>query len=180
MNLKSGIVNKAIDPTRILNSVMREDAGGTVMFIGTIRDATNGKEVKGLEYEVYRRMAERRLSELENEIKERWPIKSIRIVHREGKLNVGDVSVVVAVSAAHRREAFEAARFSIERLKRSFPIWKRESLASGQKTWARGTPIQSGFHARGASRSGRPGNVRRHRRTLVEAGRKPHRPIAAP
>lgn len=167
--MKSGIVYKTIDPDKILKSVMSTETGGTVMFIGTVRDQTNGKEVKGLEYEVYRRMADRRIVELESEIRERWPIKSIRLVHREGKLNVGDVSVVVAVSAAHRREAFEAARFSIERIKRSFPIWKRETFASGRKAWAKGTRIESRFPVRRTARSGSRGSVRRHRRTLAEA-----------
>jgi len=74
---------------------MDEDAGGTVLFVGTIRNQTDGKKVKGLEYEVYRRMAERQIARLEEEIRKRWPIKSITMVHREGKLKVGEVSVVV-------------------------------------------------------------------------------------
>lgn len=167
--MKSGIVHKAIDPVKILNSVMSDDAGGIVMFIGTIRDQTNGKEVKGLEYEVYRRMADHRIAELEDEIQERWPIKAIRLIHREGKLSIGDVSVAVAVSAAHRGEAFEAARFAIERIKNSFPIWKRETFASGRKTWTKGTPIQSSFLVKRAAPGGLRGNVRRRKRILVKA-----------
>lgn len=138
------------------------------MFVGTIRDKTNGKEVSGLDYEVYRRMAERRITELENEVKERWPIKSIRLVHREGKLNVSDISVVVAVSATHRREAFEAARFSIERIKSSFPIWKHETFANGRKAWSKGTPIQGGFHANRVTRNRTRGSIRRRKRILTE------------
>lgn len=167
--MKSGIVRRAIDPTEILNSVMSEDAGGTVLFIGTIRNQTKGKEVKGLDYEVYRRMAERRINELENEIRRRWPIKAIRLVHREGRLNVGEVSVVVAVSAPHRREAFEAARFAIDRIKSSFPIWKRETFAGGRKAWAKGVQIQSSSRTMYAHRSGSVRRARRPRRILVEA-----------
>src|SRR5260370_36917449 len=89
---------------------MDEDAGGIVLFVGTIRNQTKGKKVKGLEYEVYRGMAERQIAKLEKEIRKRWPIKSIRLVHREGKLKVGEVSVVVAVSAERRRGASEAGR----------------------------------------------------------------------
>lgn len=167
--MKSGIVQKAIDPAKILKSVMSDDVGGTVMFVGTIRDQTNGKEVKGLEYEVYRRMAERRIIELENETKGRWPIKAIRLVHREGKLNVGDISVVVAVSAAHRAEAFDAARFAIDQIKSSLPIWKLETFAKGRRTWSKGTPIRSGVRVKRATLRGLRGNVRRRKRILAEA-----------
>src|SRR5712692_8105243 len=122
---------------------MDEDAGGIVLFVGTIRNQTNGKRVKGLEYEVYRRMAERQIVKLEGEVRKRWPVKSIRLVHREGKLKVGEVSVVVAVSGVHREEAFEAARYAVDRVKESFPIWKREKLERGRYAWVKGTPIQS-------------------------------------
>src|SRR2546425_9333302 len=122
---------------------MDEDAGGIVLFVGTIRNQTNGKKVKGLEYEVYRRMAERQILKLEKEIRKRWPIKSIRLVHREGKLKVGEVSVVVAVSAVHLGEAVEAARYAIDRIKESLPIWKREKFRGGRYAWAKGTPIEN-------------------------------------
>ena len=170
--MKSRITRKPIDPARALESVMDDDAGGTVLFVGTIRNQTNGKEVKGLEYEVYRRMAERQIAKLEEEIRMRWPIKSIRLVHREGKLKVGEVSVVVAVSAAHRGEAFDAARYAIDRIKESFPIWKREKFRGGRYAWAKGTPIQS--HSASAPTTREPQTspreiVPRHKRSLVEA-----------
>ena len=170
--MKSRITRKPIDPARALESVMDDDAGGTVLFVGTIRNQTNGKEVKGLEYEVYRRMAERQIAKLEEEIRMRWPIKSIRLVHREGKLKVGEVSVVVAVSAAHRGEAFDAARYAIDRIKESFPIWKREKFRGGRYAWAKGTPIQS--RSASAPTTSEPqtsprGIVRRRTRSLVEA-----------
>ena len=166
--MKSGIVRKTIDPTRILNSVKDKGAGGTVMFFGTIRNRTNGAEVKALEYEVYRRMAERRIDELEKQIKARWPIKAIRLVQREGKLRIGEVSVAVVVSTVHRKEAFEAARFAIEQIKTSFPIWKRETFANGRKVWAKGAPITSGSRIRNSFQTSRTRNARR-RRILVES-----------
>src|SRR2546427_10492908 len=122
---------------------MGEDAGGIVLFVGTIRNQTNGEQVKGLEYEVYRRMTERQIAKLEKEIRKRWPVKSIRLIHREGRLKVGEVSVVVAVSAMHREEAFEAARYASDRIKESFPIWKPEKFKGGRYAWVKGTPIQS-------------------------------------
>ncbi len=170
--MRSGISRKSIDPAKALESIMDEDAGGIVLFVGTIRNQTNGKKVKGLEYEVYRRMAERQIAKLEKEIMKRWPIKSIRLVHREGKLKVGEVSVVVAVSAVHREEAFEAARYAIDRIKESFPIWKREKFRGGRYAWVKGIPIQS-YPASDARTSKRQTSSReivpQRRRSLVEA-----------
>jgi molybdopterin synthase catalytic subunit len=170
--LKSRITRKPIDPAKALESVMDEYAGGTVLFVGTIRNRTDGKEVKGLEYEVYHRMAERQIAKLEEEIRKRWPVKSIRLVHREGELKIGEVSVVVAVSAVHRGEAFDAARYAIDRIKESFPIWKREKFRGGRYSWAKGTPIQS--YPASAPTISEPhtsprGIVRRRKRSLVEA-----------
>src|SRR2546428_3546410 len=151
---------------------MDDDVGGIVLFVGTIRNQTSGKKVKGLEYEVYRRMAEHQIAKLEKEIRKRWPIKSIRLVHREGKLKVRDVSVVVAVSAVHREEAFEAARYAIDRIKESFPIWKREKFRGGHYGWAKGTPIQSypvSAPAVSKPQTSQRGIVRPRKRSLVEA-----------
>jgi molybdopterin synthase catalytic subunit len=170
--LKSRISQKPIDPAKALTSVMDDDAGGIILFVGTVRNQTDGRRVKGLEYQVYRRMAQREIAKLEEEIKRRWPVKSITLVHREGKLKVGDVSVVVAVSAPHRGEAFEAARYAIDRIKDSFPIWKREKFMGGRYAWVKGTPIQS--YSPSAPKVGGPetrvrGIARRRTRSLVEA-----------
>ena len=170
--MKSRISRKPIDPTKALESVMDEDAGGIVLFVGTIRNQTRGKEVKGLEYEVYRPMAELQIARLEEEIRKRWPVKSIRLIHREGRLKVGEVSVVVAVSAMHREEAFEAARYAIDRIKESFPIWKRERFRGGRYAWVKGTPIQSypaSDRAISDSQTNSRETVRPRTRSLVEA-----------
>ena len=170
--MKSRISRKPIDPAKALESVMDEDAGGIVLFVGTIRNQTKGKEVKGLEYEVYRPMAELQIARLEEEIRKRWPVKSIRLIHREGRLKVGEVSVVVAVSAMHREEAFEAARYAIDRIKESFPIWKREKFKGGRYAWVKGTPIQSypaSDRAISDSQTNSRETVRPRTRSLVEA-----------
>jgi len=170
--LKSRITRKPIDPAKALESVIDEDAGGTVLFVGTIRNQTNGRQVKGLEYEVYRRMAERQIAKLEKEIRKRWPVKSIRLIHREGKLKVGEVSVVVAVSAVHREEAFQAARYAIDRIKDSFPIWKREKFRGGRYVWVKGTPIQSypaSAREMNEAQTSPQGIDRQRKRSLVEA-----------
>ncbi|MGP8124634.1 MAG: molybdenum cofactor biosynthesis protein MoaE [Nitrososphaerales archaeon] len=136
------IVSTRIDIPKILAGVSDPASGGTVVFIGTVRNNHGGKEVEGLEYEAYTRMAEAKLKEIEGEAGRRWPIGQISIVHRKGRLRVGEVSVVVAVSAEHRAEAFEASRFAIEALKRTVPIWKRESTPEGKTGWVKGNPIE--------------------------------------
>lgn len=139
--MRSGITKKAIDLDEVLDSVQDDSIGGTVLFVGTIRNHNDGKKVTALEYESYRRMAERRIKDLEQEVRKKWPIKEMVMVHREGKLKVGEVSVAVAVSSEHRAEAFEAARFAIDQIKETVPIWKRETLGSGKRVWVGGTPI---------------------------------------
>ena len=141
--MRSGIVRRPIDPSKVLQSVVDPEAGGIVLFVGTVRNQTGAERVKRLEYEVYRPMAQRRIRVLEQEIRKRWPVKSITMIHREGELKIGEVSVAVAVSAVHRREAFDAARYAIEQIKRSFPIWKREKLQGSRYSWVSGTPIQN-------------------------------------
>lgn len=114
-------------------------AGGTCAFVGTVRDRSDQGEVTGLTYESWEDLAVRRLEELATEVAGRWPLRKVAVVHRHGDLAVGDVSVAIAVSAAHRAEAFEACRELIERLKQDVPIWKKEHLASGESAWVMGS-----------------------------------------
>ena len=139
--VRSCVTPNRIDPAKVLDSVHDDSAGGVVLFLGTVRNRSKGKGVTGLEYETYRRMAEKRLAEVEKEIMARWNVKKVTIVHREGRLRVGEVSVAVAVSSEHRAEAFEAARFAIDSIKKSAPIWKKEVLKGGKTLWAEGVPI---------------------------------------
>ena len=141
--MKSGITRRPIDPTKVLQSVLNDSAGGVVLFIGTVRDANRGKKVSRIDYEAYKEMAERRIQELAKEVRKKWPVKEVTFVHREGTLKVGEVSVAVAVSAAHRAEAFEAARFAIDRIKRTLPIWKHETLKGGVRVWLEESVIES-------------------------------------
>ncbi len=136
------ITSSPIDIQKILARVKDPSAGGTVLFIGTVRNVNRGRRVHGLEYEAYVKMAEKRMSEIEKEMRSKWPVKKASIVHRKGRLRVGDVSVVVAVSAEHREEAFEASRFAIDALKRTVPIWKKETGPGGSRSWVEGTSIE--------------------------------------
>ncbi len=114
-------------------------AGGICVFLGTVRDHSAAGSVTGLRYEAWEELAEKRLEEIAGEMFEKWPARKVALLHRTGDLAVGEVSVVVAASAPHRAEAFEACRHGIERLKEDVPIWKKEVLASGEAHWVMGS-----------------------------------------
>lgn len=135
------LVRVSADPLsadRALAFVADPGAGGTCLFIGTVRDHGEEGAVTGLTYEAWDELAETRLGEIADEMFDGWPVEKVALLHRHGALSVGEASVVVAVSAAHRAEAFEACRHGIERLKHDVPIWKKESLASGESHWVQG------------------------------------------
>ena len=114
-------------------------AGGTCVFLGTVRDHSEAGGVTGLTYEAWDELAVRRLQELGMELFAAWPLRKVALLHRTGDLAIGEVSVVVACSAGHRAEAFEACRHGIERLKEDVPIWKKEALVSGEAHWVMGS-----------------------------------------
>ena len=113
----------------------RADCGAVVTFLGTVRDLTDGQVTVALDYEAYPGMAEKKMAEIEQETRQRWPVGEMVMVHRLGHLEVGEVSVAVAVSCPHRAEAFEACRHAIDRLKEMVPIWKKENWADGSTEW---------------------------------------------
>jgi len=119
--------------------IMSPESGGIDVFIGTVRNATKGKAVLRLEFEAYEPMA---LAEMEKIVKqafEKWPVQQALIHHRTGVLQVGDIPVIIAVSAAHRAAAFEACRFIIDTLKQNVPIWKKEIFEDGE-VWVAAHP----------------------------------------
>ena len=124
-----------IDHAALTEAVRRPDCGAVVTFLGTVRDLTDGKVTVALDYEAYAGMAEKKMAEIERDTRERWPVGEMLMVHRTGHLEVGEVSVAVAVSCPHRAEAFEACRYAIDRLKELVPIWKKENWADGSTEW---------------------------------------------
>jgi molybdopterin synthase catalytic subunit len=124
-----------IDHAALTEAVRRPDCGAVVTFLGTVRDLTDGKVTVALDYEAYAGMAEKKMAEIERDTRERWPVGEMLMVHRTGHLEVGEVSVAVAVSCPHRAQAFEACRFAIDRLKELVPIWKKENWADGSTEW---------------------------------------------
>ena len=114
-------------------------SGGVDVFIGTVRDTTQGKAVLRLEFEAYESMALREMRKIAEQALLRWPVQAVAMHHRVGSLQVGEVAVVIAVSAAHRAAAFEACRYAIDALKQWVPIWKKEVFADGE-VWVAAHP----------------------------------------
>jgi molybdopterin synthase catalytic subunit len=126
------IVRGPIDLDEVLDSVKSPEAGAIDVFIGTTRNHSDGRKVVSLEYEAYEPMAVKLMEAIGAEARRRWGLDRFAIVHRVGRVEVGDASVVIAVSAVHRREAFEACRYVIDALKRDIPIWKKEVFLDGE------------------------------------------------
>jgi molybdopterin synthase catalytic subunit len=124
-----------IDYTGLTEQVRSNQAGAVVLFLGTVREMTDGRKTVALDYEAFPQMATAKLSELLDEARSRWPVLNAAIAHRLGRLELGDVSVAVAVSTPHRQQAFEAGKYLIDRLKEIVPIWKKENWADGTTEW---------------------------------------------
>ena len=133
----SAIVGLPIDVARIVERVTKSANGATVLFLGTVREVNDGRDVTGIEYTAYRSMAERELAAIVEEAAALADSNDIAVEHRLGELAVGDCSVAVAVAHPHRARAFEAARYVIEELKERVPIWKREQYVDGTREWVR-------------------------------------------
>jgi molybdopterin synthase catalytic subunit len=126
------ITDEPLQLDEVVRAVSVPEHGGIVSFMGTVRGLSHGKKIVRLEYEAYRPMAERKLAEIGAGVAADWPGTRVAIVHRIGKLAVGEAAVVLAVSAPHRAAAFEACRATIDRLKESVPIWKKEIAEDGE------------------------------------------------
>ena len=133
-----GVTSEPLSLDAVLAFVADPSAGGTCVFVGTVRDHGEAGSVVGLTYEAWVEVAEQRMRDLADEIVAGWPVCKVALVHRIGDLVVGEASVIVAVSTPHRAEAFDATRHGIERLKVDVPIWKKESLQSGEAHWVAG------------------------------------------
>jgi molybdopterin synthase catalytic subunit len=127
------VVDTPLSADAIAAAVDHPGAGGVVIFSGVVRNETEGRLVKFLEYEGHAPMAEAKLREIGQALRGRWPgVKRVAMLHRVGRLEIGEASVLIAVSAAHRQEAFEACKFAIDTLKRTVPVWKKEHFEDGE------------------------------------------------
>lgn len=129
------LTHETINFHELTELVRRHSCGAVVTFLGTVRDLTGDQVTIALDYEAYPPMAEKKMAEIEADVRSRWPVGEIAMVHRLGRLVVGEVSVAVAVSCPHRGDAFDACRFAIDRLKELVPIWKKENDPQGQTNW---------------------------------------------
>ncbi|MCA8988961.1 MAG: molybdenum cofactor biosynthesis protein MoaE [Planctomycetaceae bacterium] len=119
----------------ILQRVRDLRCGAVVLFLGTVRELTDGRRTVSLSYESYEQMAELEIRKLIREAQASWPLRHVAIQHRIGPLQLGDDAVAVAVSSPHRKEAFAAAEFLMDRIKQTVPIWKQEHWSDGQSEW---------------------------------------------
>lgn len=126
------IIESPISVQEVTEQVMHRNAGAVVNFIGTVREITKDRKTLYLEYEAYVPMAKAKLEQIGREIEEKWPGAKSAIVHRIGRLEIGEAAVVIATSSPHRADAYEANRYAIERIKELVPIWKKEHWEDGE------------------------------------------------
>ncbi len=131
------LTDKKIDTAAVLAQVEDYSTGGVVLFLGRVRDHAEGRAVKAMDYEAYADMATAKMEQLEKRVRRKWPVKQMAIVHRTGRLELGEVSVAIAVACAHRGDAFEACRYAIDTLKETVPVWKKEHFTDGE-AWVEG------------------------------------------
>ena len=129
------ITEDVISIEKTSSSVSSPSAGATSMFIGTTRDTFKGKRVVRLEYEAYAPMAEKELAKICQDIRKKWNVVKIAVVHRIGEVPISEASVVIAISSVHRKDSLEAVQYCIDTLKATVPIWKKEIYADGKSSW---------------------------------------------
>ena len=136
------LTNESLDVGAVARRVVLPECGATVTLDGYVRRFTNGKETLYLVYEAYEAMALKEMEKLIEQAHQQFEIANVGIVHRLGKLEIGETSVVISVAAPHRKAAFEACEWLIKELKRTVPIWKKEVYA-GSETWIEGEHLPS-------------------------------------
>jgi len=129
----------ASDPQAVIDRVSSPNCGAVDVFIGTVRNQTQGKEVGRVEFEAYALMAIKEMQKIIDRARERWPVAHMAMVHRVGVLGIQDIAVIIAVSTPHRAASFAACQFAIDTLKETVPIWKKEVFEDGE-TWVAAHP----------------------------------------
>jgi molybdopterin synthase catalytic subunit len=143
------ITHEPLDPAPLIEAVRRDESGAVALFYGVVRNENMGRSVQYLEYDVYPEMALKKMREVADEVRAKYPITGIGVLHRVGRLEIGETSLLVAVSSAHRAAAFEACHFAVDRIKQVVPIWKKEVWEDGE-AWIEGhMPGSEGAKAEG-------------------------------
>jgi molybdopterin synthase catalytic subunit len=141
MSTLARVVEQPIDAAQLLE-VTAPDDGAALLFWGVVRNHHQGRDVTHLEYRAYAPMAEREMLRIAREAQDRFGVGDVRIVHRVGRLEVGEASVGISVASAHRGDAYAASRYLIEELKRRVPVWKREGYTDGTAEWVPGFTVE--------------------------------------
>ena len=134
----SAIVREPIDPAYVLTLIGADQDGASLLFLGVVRDHNAGRSVGGMRYDTYEEMAAEVLSEIVDEAARSAGTDRIATIHRTGELEVGEVSVAIAVSSPHRAQAYDASRYIIEEIKKRLPVWKKERYSDGAEEWVEG------------------------------------------
>lgn len=142
------VTSEPLDPQRLTAAVRKDESGAVVLFHGVARNHSEGRRVVALEYDAYAPMAEKKLRQVAQEVRERWPVTGIAVQHRTGRLEIGEASLLVAVSSAHRKEGFEAAQYAVDRIKQIVPVWKKEIWEDGDGAWVPGYMVEAPEQAR--------------------------------
>jgi len=142
--LLTALTREPIDAEKLVAAAKRGEDGAVVVFDGIVRNNSRGRQTLSLDYEAYEEMAQKQMGELAAEARTRFGVRNVAIFHRLGRLEVGETSVLIIVASAHRAEAFEACRWLIDTLKKTVPIWKKETFADGT-VWAAGEPFPAGM-----------------------------------
>ncbi len=138
-NLQIRLVDKPLSAQACLDFATNDKAGGTAAFIGTIRNNTQGRQVRHLDFEAYQPMAIKEMQKIADTVQEKWKALKVVIHHRLGRLEIGEVAVIIVVSTPHRKAAFEACEYAIDTLKETVPIWKKEYFEDGE-VWVAAHP----------------------------------------
>lgn len=144
--IRTRLVDRPIDVAEVIRDASNTANGAVLLFLGTVRDANDGRPVTALDYSAYRGMAEHEMAAIAREAAERFNVQDLVIEHRLGELALGDASVAIAVGHPHRAAAYDASRYVIEELKRRVPIWKREHYVDGTREWVDPVKGRAGVH----------------------------------
>jgi MoaE-MoaD fusion protein len=148
--VRTALTREPIDAQELVAAAKQGEDGAVVVFDGIVRNNSRGRQTLHLDYEAYEEMASKQLDELAREARSRFGVRQVTIIHRLGRLHMGETSVLIVVSSAHRAQAYEASRWLIDTLKKTVPIWKKETFVDGA-VWADGEPFPAGFAVEGAN-----------------------------
>jgi len=143
-SMATALTREPIDAVKLVAAAKRGEDGAVVVFDGIVRNHSRGRQTLYLDYEAYEEMALKQMGELSREARSRFSVRQVTIIHRLGRLHVGETSVLIVVASAHRAQAYEASRWLIDTLKKTVPIWKKETFVDGS-VWADGEPFPAGF-----------------------------------